>query len=79
MRVYSGSGLKLLSPFTNDVPDIAHRVHQERCLWAIYSLDFEGLNRCLESWEVENCDPIWMVRKAALLTEAIYATMNPGP
>ena len=63
--------LQAVAPFTNDAPDIAHKIHQERCLWAIYSLNFEDLNRCLDSWDVENCDPVWMVRKAALLTEAV--------
>ena len=63
--------LEAVAPFTNDAPDIAHKIHQERCLWAIYSLNFEDLNRCLDSWDVENCDPVWMVRKAALLTEAV--------
>ena len=61
--------LESVAPFANDAPDIAHRIHQERCLWASYSLDFEDLNWRLDSWDVENCDPIWMVRKAALLTE----------
>ena len=53
-----------------DSPDVAHRVHQERCLWALYSMDLESLN-CVYSTigEVEDCDPVWMLRKAALLTE----------
>ena len=62
--------VEAVAPFDNDLPDISHRIHQERCLWAIYTLNIADLNRCLESWEVANCDPIWMVRKAALLTEA---------
>ena len=63
--------LESVAPFANDAPDIANRIHQERCLWASYSLDFEDLNWRLDSWDVENCAPIWMVRKAALLTEAL--------
>ena len=59
-----------LEPFANDHVDVAHRLQHERCLWDIFSLDFESLNRRLDIWEVVNSDPIWMLRKAALLTEA---------
>ena len=62
--------LKALIPLSREDPDSAHRMQQERCLWAAYSLDFDQLNRQLEDWDVENCDPAWMLRKAALLTEA---------
>ena len=62
--------LNSLKPFLNDNPNIMHHTIQERCLWAVYSLDFDELNNLLDSWAVENCDPIWMLRKAALLTEA---------
>ena len=59
-----------LSPFLSDDSDIAHRIHHEHCLWAIYSLDFETLEGLLRGWQTENCDPVWMMRKAALLAEA---------
>ena len=62
--------LESLMPFSNDSPDVGHRIHQERCLSAVYSSDFPGLNGALDSWEVEKCDPVWMLRKAALLIEA---------
>ena len=62
--------LKALGPFSADHPDVAHRMQYERCLWAINSLDFESLNKLLDDWEVENSDSEWMLRKAALLTEA---------
>ncbi len=62
--------LDALKPFFNDSPDVEHRIQQERCLWAVYSLDFDRLNDLLDRWTVENCDPAWMLRKAALLTEA---------
>ena len=63
--------LEALKPFINDSPDVEHRIQQERCLWAVYSLDFDRLNDLLDGWTVENCDPVWMLRKAALLTEAL--------
>ena len=34
---------------------------------AIYSLDFEALEGLLKDWPTENCDPVWMMRKAAIL------------
>ena len=61
--------LDALEPFVNDKPDVEHRIQQERCLWAVYSLDFEHLNALLDRWTVESSDPAWMLRKAALLTE----------
>ena len=61
--------LQSLSAFQEDSPEAAHRVSHERCLLALFSMDFESLNRLLDSWEVVDCDPVWMLRKAALLTE----------
>ena len=62
--------LDALRPFSNDNPDVEHRIQQESCLWAAYSLDFDELNGLLDMWVIENCDPAWMLRIAALLTEA---------
>ena len=62
--------LNSLMPFSGGDLDVAHRIQQEYCLWAAYSLDFDLLNELLDSWMPENCDPAWMLRKAALLTEA---------
>ena len=59
-----------LEPFLNDDHDVHQRFCQERCLWAIYSMDFEMLEGLLEDWQVRDCDPIWMVRKAALFWES---------
>ena len=61
--------IEALSPFRQDDPDVDHQIHQERCLWAMYSMDFEALDGLLKDWQTENCDPVWMMRKAALLTE----------
>ena len=59
-----------LGPFVDDHPDVFHRLHQERSLRAIFSMDFETLERLLEEWIVRDCDPVWMIRKAALLWES---------
>ena len=61
--------IDILSPFLDDDPDVSHGVHHERCLWAIYSMDFKALEGLLEDWKTENCDPVWMMRKAAILVE----------
>ena len=39
------------------------------CLWAIYSMDYQSLTKLLNNWSLKDCDPIWMIRKAALLYE----------
>ncbi len=61
--------IKALKPFRQDHPDVDQRIHHERCLWAAYSLDFQNLESLLETWRTEGCDPVWMLRKAALLVE----------
>ncbi len=61
--------IKALSPFLQDDPDVDYRIRHERCLWAMYSMDFGALEGLLKDWRTENCDPVWMMRKAALLFE----------
>ena len=61
--------IEAISHFRQDDPDVAHRIHHEHCLWAVYSLDFGTLDDLLKYWQTENCDPVWMMRKAALLFE----------
>ena len=59
----------LLEPFVGDHPDVYHHLHQDHCLKAMYTMDFDALGHLLEDWVTRDCDPIWMVRKAALLSE----------
>ena len=61
--------LETAMPFIDDDSDVGHRIHHERCLWSAWLLDFETLDGLLSDWNTENCDPIWMIRKAALLSE----------
>ena len=58
-----------LSPYLDDEEDVRHRVRYEQCLWALYSINLKGLRELCDSWRTENCDPIWMLRKAAILVE----------
>ena len=62
--------IETATQFLDDNPDVGHRIHHERCLWSALSLDFEALDGLLTDWNTENCDPMWMLRKAALLSEA---------
>ena len=62
--------LESLKPLLSEDPDTEHRVKQEVCLWVASSLDFDKLDELLDGWDVRNCDPAWILRKAALLTEA---------
>ena len=55
--------------FEDGSSDIAQRVQHEKCLWAIFDLGFESLEGLLEAWRTDDCDPVWMMRKAALLFE----------
>ena len=55
--------------FCNDDQDVSHRICHERCLWTMYSLDFEEFENLLNSWRTEDCDPVWMMRKSAFLFE----------
>ena len=61
------SRIESLSTFLNDDPEITQRLHHERCLWAIYSMDFPKLQAFVKDWSTESCDPMWLVRKAAIL------------
>ena len=58
-----------LSEFTDDDADVAQRICHERCLWSIYSSDYKAVEELLENWATDECDPMWMVRRAALLFE----------
>ena len=62
--------IEAATQFLDDNSDVGHRIHHERCLWSAWSLDFETLDGLLTDWKTENCDPVWMLRRAALLSEA---------
>ena len=62
--------IETATQFIDDNPDVGHRIRHERCLWAVWCLDFDALDGLLSDWNTENCDPIWVMRKAALLGEA---------
>ena len=62
--------IESLSPFLQDDRDVDHRIRHERCLWAMYGMDFGTIDGLLKDWQTDDCDPAWMMRKAALLFES---------
>lgn len=61
--------LAAVLPYQEENADVAHYIRHERCLWSVFSLDFPSLANQLDEWAVEGGDPVWMMRKAALLFE----------
>ena len=59
-----------LRKFADEDPEIQQCIFQEQCLWALYDLDFVELERILADWQTENSDPVWALRKSAMLSEA---------
>ncbi len=64
--------LEATQRFADDDLETHHRIQHEKALWAVYSLDFELLLHLLDDWHVEEGDPFWMIRKAALLRDIDY-------
>ena len=60
--------IALASQFAEQLPDVANRIHHEKCLWFVYDFDFKALRAELDRWTPTG-DPFWAVRKAALLVE----------
>ena len=58
-----------LRMFAVEDPEVEQCIFYEQCLWTLYDLDFPELSQLLADWEVENCDPVWAMRKSALLNE----------
>ena len=63
------AGLERLKDYVDDDPCVAERVHHERCLWSLWELNYESLEERLGEWNVGDMDPMWKVRKSALLRD----------
>ncbi len=48
-------------------PDLEEEVRFERMLWLADRLDYDPLEKTLDVWDVDLLDPVWGMRKAALL------------
>ena len=63
--------IQALEEFLDEDQDMRHRIHHEKCLWAIYHGEFNTLRELLSDWETENSDPVWTLRKSAMYWEAV--------
>lgn len=63
------AGLERLKDYVDDDPCVGERFHHERCLWSLWELDYESLEERLGEWNVGDVDPMWKVRKSALLRD----------
>ena len=59
--------LERLKNYMNDDPDVVQRSHHERCLWSLWELDYKSLEQHLDAWNTSDVDPMWKLRKSALL------------
>jgi len=59
-----------ISRFVDDDADVKHFISYESCLWAANDLDYGQLHVQLTNWSPGDSDPVWKMRKAALLFEA---------
>lgn len=53
----------------SDDPKVIHQINHEKCLWAAWSFNFDDLGTLLNDWKTDDCEPAWLLRKSALLSE----------
>lgn len=58
---------RLLEKLNLKEADLLLRIHYEKCLWAWYQLNFEGLGILLKDWPAEQAAPFWETKRASLL------------
>lgn len=58
-----------LTPVVREDRALEQRLHHETCLWHLHRQQYEKLGNGLQAWRVdeEGNDPVWSMRKAALL------------
>lgn len=61
--------IEKLLPFLSDNKDVSHRIKHECCLSEINSLNYSYLDELLNTWDTDDSEPVWMMRKAAVLFE----------
>ncbi len=61
--------LERLAPCMSDDLEVAQRIHHERCLWSLWELDYKRLEQLLDRWNPSDVDPMWKLRKSALLRD----------
>ena len=58
-----------LRAFADEDAEIQQHIFHEQCLWMLYDLDFERLGLLLADWQTQTSDPVWSMRKSAMLSE----------
>ena len=61
--------IEQLAPFMEEDEDLVERVQHEKCLWALNQQDYPKLNDLVGQWNPRATDPVWLLRKAAMLAE----------
>ena len=61
--------LKAMSALVNRNPEVTHLVMHERCLWFLSEMNFGALEEALDDWQVGHREPLWKMRKSAILEE----------
>ena len=64
--------IETLQPYQDQDPEMRNRLAHERCLWAINEMDFDTLDQILRDWDPNDTDPVWKIRKSALMREAFH-------
>ena len=61
--------IEKLRTFADEDPEIQQHIFHEQCLWMLYDLNFEQLGLLLTDWQTQTSDPVWSMRKSAMLSE----------
>ena len=61
--------VSILTPLADKHEELRHHIPNELCLRAVYLPDYAKMEKILEDWNTDDADPVWMMRKAALLFE----------
>ena len=61
--------IEKLRAFAEEDAEIQQHIFHEQCLWMLYDLNFEQLGILVTDWQTQTADPVWSMRKSALLSE----------
>ena len=62
--------IRVATEFAQHDSNTLHNLEYEKCLWALYQNDIDGLSETLDAWQIDTGDPYWSVRKASLMFES---------
>ena len=62
--------MRVATEFTQHDTNALQNLQYERCLWAVYENDIDGLSEVLDAWQIDAGDPYWTVRKVSLMFES---------